>query len=421
MAVTDPRSAAAARAAVHAPPANACLCTPGWVRADYVLGVDAGCVPGDGDSVVTMEPPLGSGGSSAIAAPLNEAEAVAEAEVVPEAVPPELEPGHEVAAGRVVAERFTGIFNPGNFSQATSFLHTLYMTPELRAALYRWEGQGERDVSVAYQLQRLFCQMQLAESKTVDPRQLAVALGASDDTQDDFFHDLLNALETCFGGTSVAGAISSLFHRHEEDYLRCAECGGEHCHVVSQRSVSVAVKPFGSPPIASLDEGLDGYCCAEQLNGDSQWFCERCDRKVDAEKGLRLLSAPYILTFALNRFHFDSHAERLGIHNDRVSFPETLDIEKYLLRASKAPAVPVAGAGGEVATGGAGSQQASVVRSGGNSTLGEPATSKLGPAAAGHTSYLAMLLADTLPSPVSQAWPLQAAQRRLAFAMCLRP
>ena len=121
------------------------------------------------------------------------------------------------------------------------------------------------------------------------------------------------------------------------------------------------------------------------------------------------------------RFHFDWHADRPGIHNDRVSFPETLDIEKYLLRASKAPAVPVAGAGGEVATGGAGSQQASVVRSGGNSTLGEPATSKLGPAAAGHTSYLAMLLADTLPPPVSQAWPLHAAQRRLAFAMCLRP
>lgn len=42
-----------------------------------------------------------------------------------------------------------------------------------------------------------------------------------------------------------------------------------------------------------------------QRQKDNQYHCEKCDKKVDALKGLRFESLPYILTMQLKRFDFD--------------------------------------------------------------------------------------------------------------------
>lgn len=52
-----------------------------------------------------------------------------------------------------------------------SLLQALYMTPELRLALYRWlwdPARGEaKEESIPYQLQKLFCCLHNAETKAV--------------------------------------------------------------------------------------------------------------------------------------------------------------------------------------------------------------------------------------------------------------
>ena len=57
------------------------------------------------------------------------------------------------------AHDFTGIINHGATAYMNSLLQALYMTPELRLALYRWEwneGRGEsKDDSIPYQLQKV--------------------------------------------------------------------------------------------------------------------------------------------------------------------------------------------------------------------------------------------------------------------------
>lgn len=67
----------------------------------------------------------------------------------------------------------------------------------------------------------------------------------------------------------------------------------------------------------------------ELLNRSNQWFCESCQERVDALKGLKLKDLPPILTFQLKRFDYNySTMTRIKLNN-RVTFPFYLDMGKY--------------------------------------------------------------------------------------------
>ena len=50
---------------------------------------------------------------------------------------------------------------------------------------------------------------------------------------------------------------------------------------------------------------LENYIKPEVLDGDNKYNCEICQTKVNAEKGIKLVAGPPILTIALNRFTLD--------------------------------------------------------------------------------------------------------------------
>lgn len=325
---------------------------------------------------------------------------------------------------------FTGITcSTGCFNIEGSILQALYATPEFRAALYQWEWESERGetkgVSIPYQLQRLFCQMQIAESQecprnTVDARQLRESLYAAGCTGDseDIFCFLLESLEDRFAATRVAGAMSSLFDIQGQRYVRCIECGdGSSCDA-RVRSINIAVRPFGSASIRSVEEGLDNFFAPEHL---TEYACARCDRYVDALVGMSLQRAPCILMVSVPRFDYDWEKYTRIVVRDRVSFPETLDMAKHLLRSAKPPAVQV-GSACEVAAGAEASWQKANLPMCGGSLLDQTgaATHAAGAAVAEQTSYLAMVLAAPVTPRTRHVLPLQMAQRRLAFGMSLR-
>jgi ubiquitin carboxyl-terminal hydrolase 47 len=43
----------------------------------------------------------------------------------------------------------------------------------------------------------------------------------------------------------------------------------------------------------------------ELLNGDNQYACQPCNKKVDAEKGIKIEKVPEVISVILNRFAFD--------------------------------------------------------------------------------------------------------------------
>ena len=81
---------------------------------------------------------------------------------------------------------------------------------------------------------------------------------------------------------------------------------------------------------SSLEMAIENYLKPENLEGDNQYFCDSCNKKVNAVKGLKVKNCPRLLTIALSRFTLDwTTFQRVKI-NDSVTFPFILNMNDYL-------------------------------------------------------------------------------------------
>ncbi|GAB6023955.1 Ubiquitin carboxyl-terminal hydrolase 47 [Chamberlinius hualienensis] len=231
---------------------------------------------------------------------------------------------------------FVGLVNQAMTCYLNSLLQTLYMTPEFRNALYRWEFDGteeEKCKSIPYQLQRLFLLLQTSKRHAVETTELTKSFGwdSSEAWQQHDVQELcrvmFDALEQKFKNTDQADLINRLYQGKIRDYVKCLDCGHESAREDSYLDIPLPVKPFGaSTAFGSVEEALQAFVQPEVLNGSNQYFCERCDRKCDAHKGLKFSTFPYILTLQLKRFDFDyTTLHRIKL-NDKVTFPEILNL-----------------------------------------------------------------------------------------------
>ena len=75
---------------------------------------------------------------------------------------------------------------------------------------------------------------------------------------------------------------------------------------------------------------LENYIKPEQLTEDNQYFCESCDHKVDADKGIKLISVPSTLTLVLRRFGLNYETFTREKINNSVSFGQLLNMNEYI-------------------------------------------------------------------------------------------
>ena len=63
---------------------------------------------------------------------------------------------------------------------------------------------------------------------------------------------------------------------------------------------------FGTGVVnSSLEMALENYLKPDLLEGSNQYECSKCEKKVDALKGLKISSAPPLMSLSLNRFTLD--------------------------------------------------------------------------------------------------------------------
>ena len=243
------------------------------------------------------------------------------------------------------APKLNGLENAAATCYLNNSLQALFMTPELRCGLYRWRYQQERDgpkdESIPYQLQKLFIRMQTAETKCIDTKELRTAFGWTDAEHivqqdcEEFITKVLMKLEEVFKSTEVEGIVPALYGGTHKEFIRCTGCLLESPKEVKATPslLRVQVKPFGREPFKSLEEALAGNfgkAAQETLDGDNQYFCEKCGQKQDAVKGSEIKKAAYIQAVSIGRVDYDWETNEAKKVHAEMSFPFELDLAPYV-------------------------------------------------------------------------------------------
>ena len=240
---------------------------------------------------------------------------------------------------------YVGLGNQGATCYMNSLLQTLFMTPEFRQQLYKWEyspeKHGDPEDSIPYQLSLLFSKLQTGNNDYVETTGLIKSFQWESreafhqhDVQE-FCRVLFDAIEVSVQGTCQANVINELYQGTYIDFVRCLKCQQESCREDKYLDLSLTIRnEFEKVYNKSVEMALAGYVKCGELNGDNKYYCEKCKCKNDAVKGLKFKTLPKILALQLKRFDLDLNTLQRFKLNDRVSFPEILNMNTYLSKSS---------------------------------------------------------------------------------------
>ncbi|XP_065837765.1 ubiquitin carboxyl-terminal hydrolase 47-like isoform X2 [Oscarella lobularis] len=246
---------------------------------------------------------------------------------------------------------YVGLVNQAMTCYLNSLLQSLYMTPEFRNALYGWkpepQEEEEEEKNIPLQLQKLFVQLQTSGKRSVETTDVTRSFGwdSSEAWQQHDVQELcrvmFDALEQKWTRTDKANLINQLYQGKMQDYVKCHNCGYESVREATYLDIALDIKPFGAKKTCeSVEEALEVFITPETLNGTNQYYCDKCEKKCDADKGLKFMSFPYLLTLQLKRFEFDYQTLGRIKLNDKMTFPDCLNLNKFLSRKGQdAPAL----------------------------------------------------------------------------------
>eukprot|EP01043_Picozoa_sp_COSAG02_P001502 COSAG02_NODE_32_length_50374_cov_46.674013_16_plen_1007_part_00 len=126
-------------------------------------------------------------------------------------------------------------------------------------------------------------------------------------------------------------AVHSLFGGHLRSQVKCKRCG--HCSNKYEAYLDLSLEI--AKKADSIDRAMQNFTAVEQLDGDNQYRCEKCDMLVDAAKRLTLHTLPKLLTVQLKRFGGGGGlmgwaGGGMGQKiNKQISFPAVLDLGRF--------------------------------------------------------------------------------------------
>ncbi|XP_066355469.1 ubiquitin carboxyl-terminal hydrolase 26-like isoform X2 [Miscanthus floridulus] len=231
-----------------------------------------------------------------------------------------------------------GLTNLGATCYANSILQCLYMNISFRTGIFSLELEVLKKHPVLDQLSRLFAQLHSSKMAFIDSAPFIKALELDNGVQQDsheFLTLFLSLLEQSLSHSKVPGArtiVQHLFCGRVSHVTRCSSCGKDSA--ASSKMEDFYELELNIKGLNNLEESLNDYFSKEALDGENQYFCESCQKRVNATRCIKLRSLPPVVNFQLKRYVFLPKTTTKKKISSTFSFPRQLDLGKRLSNPS---------------------------------------------------------------------------------------
>ena len=224
---------------------------------------------------------------------------------------------------------FSGLNNHGNTCYLNSFLQSMFMTPEFRSSVlkfnYIYNKFGPKKDCIPFQLEKLFARLQLKLRSAEETNDLITSFGWTQ-VQASEQNDIQELYHVLFDAISFTNEkyINDLFQSILSTNIKCKECGNISSHDEIYIDFSLPIKK-NKIVINTLEKSFECFFEKEELIKDNQYKCEKCNKKVDAEKFFEIKQLPKILLIALNRFEYDYNKGIKKKINTPITIPDKIN------------------------------------------------------------------------------------------------
>ena len=243
---------------------------------------------------------------------------------------------------RSKASPYRGLENQGATCYLNGLLQSMFHLGKLRDIIYSVDPDMQTDEpNVLSALQQVFFDLEANPLRTAaassEPLTKAfgwsqIDVGIQQDVQE-MNRLLIDRLEARLRPLNKDSELKSLFCGRIENYIRCTDIEFESKREEEFYDVQLnLVRDIGSEDrIESVEEALEQFLKVEILEGQNAYDAgSEHGGKQRAEKGVRFIELPPVLTFQLMRFQFDFETLDMRKLNSRFRFNDTIDMAPFL-------------------------------------------------------------------------------------------